>query len=245
MVDRRNTPDILASMGALPKERILSSRDRHPDAIIHQSFDQSSHVSTEGVEETLTRATQALTALGGVLGRKKLIRWLDEIRDTILTQKDQGFSSQLSIPDITIWLTKHLKAANTAPYYLITGRIVEHPYKVDIWARFIRRQTQTEMWIECWDKNSLVKPKDILSLVRKAVDVFYAAHADKRVFSFDRLMLISSSPFDPIAIAAANRYGVSCVLYDNLKYTFQACEDWQQKPKWLAKAEETLEELQG
>jgi len=101
------------------------------------------------------------------------------------------------------------------------------------------------MWIECKDRKSPVKRKDVLTLVRKAVDVYYSAHADKKDFWFDRLMLVSSAPFDPKAITEANRYGVTCVLYDDAGYQIQACKEWKRKPRWLKEAERALDKLQG
>ncbi|NQT71376.1 MAG: hypothetical protein HQ553_01235 [Chloroflexi bacterium] len=245
MVDRRTTPDILAALGALPKEKTEPNLGADLDSSLNQSPNKPVQKSPERLEETFSRAVQSVVSLGRVLGRRKLIHWLDEIRDTIVAQKEEETAGVLSISDVSGWLRKRLGAASTIRHYLATGRIVEHPYKVDIWTRFNGKPTRIDMWIECKDQKSPIKRKDVLALVRKAVDVFYAAHADKKDFWFDRLMLISSAPFDPKAIEAANRYGVTCVIYDGATYRIEAYKDWQRKPRWLDEAEIALDRLQG
>ena len=245
MVDRRNTPDILATLGALPKEKTEIRQGAKLGFSSEQSQEAVMQESSEHLEEIINRAAQSVVSLGRIMGKRKLVDWLDEIRDTIVIQKDRETAGLLSIPDVAVWLKKSLGAAITTRNYLTTGRVIEHPYKVDIWARIPGKQTQIDMWIECKDRKSPVKRKDVLTLVRKAVDVYYSAHADKKDFWFDRLMLVSSAPFDPKAITEANRYGVTCVLYDDAGYQIQACKEWKRKPRWLKEAERALDKLQG
>ena len=166
MIDRRNTPDILAALGALPKEKTEIRQRANLGLSSEQSQEAVMQDSSEQLEEIINRAAQSVVSLGRVMGKRKLVDWLDEIRDTIVVQKEQETAGLLSTLDVAAWLKKRLGAAITTRDYLITGRVIEHPYKVDVWARIPGKQAQIDMWIECKDRKSPVKRKDVLTLVR-------------------------------------------------------------------------------
>ncbi|MDY6911701.1 MAG: hypothetical protein SVM79_05010 [Chloroflexota bacterium] len=147
---------------------------------------------------------------------------------------------------VAVWAKEHLKARQTTPHYLATGLMHSYPYSVDVWAHFNGGHFRSyfDMWVECKDQVLPVNRNDISALMLKAIDVFCAAHAQRQDFWFDRLMIVSTAEFDSDALALANDYGVVCVHYAGTNYLIQTNENWQQKPKWIIKAEETLESLQ-
>ena len=122
----------------------------------------------------------------------------------------------------------------------MSGLEVKRPYEVDVWALFKGGffKGRSDLWIECKDRKSTIKRKDISDLVHKAKDVYHAAQENKQDFWFDNLMLASTSRFDSDAIKTANQFGVTCIYYDGKKYTQQNETDWQDKnPLWLKEAE--------
>lgn len=140
------------------------------------------------------------------------------------------------------WAKNRFKASQTAIRYLTTGLSVKRPYEVDVWVRIPRGlfRSDIDLWIECKDRNSSIKRRDISDLISKAKDVYEAADAGKHEFWFDTLMLVSTSRYDSDAIALADQEGVACIFYDGKTYMLKNNWDWDNKPKWLRDIEAAI-----
>ncbi|MBT4512747.1 MAG: hypothetical protein HOC20_11125 [Chloroflexi bacterium] len=259
MVERKGTPDILGdllSVGKPPKrepEDISNSglnveaASVNKDQPVAKQPSVPVNMNPTDIEAQFAQATNTLALLAPVVGSQRLLEWLDDMRNTLGRKDRQSAQSIQAKPNIAAWVKQHLSARMAAVDHMATGLLVNVRYNVDVWARINCEQFNTEydLWVEYREKNASIKTKDIYSLVRKGIDVFYAARAHKRDFWFDRLMLVSSSPFDLSTISLAEDYGVICVLYDGTDFEIKTDIDWQLKPTWLRHAEEALEGLQG
>jgi len=257
MANRKKTPDILGDLlggnnlvAPESPAKTVTSKTKHKAHPAGQPKTSTSDQQTgkpaesdaEYFETLLDRAASALELVAEVLGRRRLVRWLDEMKEAFSTEES---ASDRKIPSATFrqncasWATNHLGAESTTMRYLANGLSSGEPYEVDIWAHFKGEGSQNDLdiWIECVDSEPSIKRKHILKLVDKATDVFHAAHTEKQEFWFDRLMLVSTSPFDASALELAEQEGVVCILYDGTSYVFQSEGNWKLKPKWFREAQ--------
>jgi len=136
------------------------------------------------------------------------------------------------------WARNRFKASHSETRYQVNGLSVSRPYEVDVWIQIPRRimvlfRSSIDIWIECKDRKTSIKRKDISDLVSKAKDVYQATIRGKQDFYFDTLMIVSTSRYDFDAIALANQEGVACVLYDGKSYLLKNNWNWDDEPKWL------------
>ena len=258
-MDRKGTPDILGDL-----LRVGKPPESEPEEIPTSNINDGAGLGVKeqtapeqpsspvimnptDIEAQFAQATNTLALLAPVVGSQRLLEWLDDMRNTLGRKNRQSAQAAMAKPNIATWVKQHYNARMAAVDHMATGLLVNVRYNVDVWARINCEQFHTEydLWVEYREQNSSIKKQNIYSLVRKGIDVFYAARAHKRDFWFDRLMLVSSSPFDLSTISLAEEYGVICVLYDGTDFEVKTDIDWQQKPTWLKQAEEALEGLQG
>ncbi len=251
MADRRNTPDILGDLlGGSPLSQHQTNErqaDKTPSVQptptpgTSKSADRQRN-DPEYFEGLLENASSALVLVAEVLGHQRLVEWLEEMHHVFAS--DETVASR-EAPTVTFkensasWAEKRLGAKTTDIHYHANGLMVSNPYEVDVWAHFKGEGAQRDLdvWIECRDAQEPVRKKDIMKFVQKATDVFHAAHTDKQEFWFDRLILITTSAFDILALELADQVGVTCVSYDGTSYAFESNPNWKLKPGWLRDAE--------
>mgnify|MGYP001120390059 CR=1 FL=1 len=252
MVDRRNTPDILGDLlGGSPSRSSSKSEGKESGQALPKQRQEIPKIPMpEGVsgsdlkyfESLLEHAGSALVLVAEVLGKQKLVDWLEEMLDifasdtSVASRKAPGASFK---QNVATWAEKHLGARHTDTNHFAHGLLVTNPYEVDIRANFKGEGAQRDLdvWIECMDLEETVKKRDIMKLVQKATDVFHAAHTDKQEFWFDRLILVTTSSFAPEALDLADQVGVSCVTYDGTSFSFKNKSNWKLKPNWLRDAQ--------
>lgn len=191
----------------------------------------------------MDRAASALVIVAEVLGRERLVDWLTEMKE-FFNEEDEGETQRMapgeeSVRNVASWLEKRMGAESTIIRSSAKGLNAKIPYEVDIWAHFRgeRFRSDLDMWIECYQGQIPIKKKTVLSLVQKATDVYHRVHTNHEGLFFDRLMIVSSAPFDPDALAFADQCGVVCVLHDGSGYRIQTEENWKLKPRWFRDAE--------
>ncbi|MFO8101938.1 MAG: hypothetical protein R6U37_07230 [Dehalococcoidia bacterium] len=251
MVDRRNTPDILGDLlGGSPPPAPSNSQKEAEKSSAKQSGGLSEVSKSTDLEQKdpqyfenlLEHAASALVLVGQVLGHQRLVAWLDEMRDifasdeTVAARKAPEESFKQSTAN---WAERRLGAKTTDIHYKANGLAVTDPYEVDVWAHFKGEGAQSDLdvWLECRDVEEPVRKSDIMKFVQKGTDVFHAAHTGKQDFWFDRLILVSTSSFDVLALELADQVGVTCVSCDDTTYEFQSNPNWKLKPGWLRDAE--------
>lgn len=202
---------------------------------------RSPDLDREYVEDLLIRAGSALDLVAEVLGRRRLVQWLDDMKERFSTDiaPDRKPATSSFKRSAAAWAENHLGAQSTTIGYQANGVEAKEPYDVDIWAHFKGEGSQADLdiWIQCREAETPTTKAEIINMVEKAGDVFQAAHMGKQEFYFDRVMLVSSAPFDPEALAAAEQHGVSCIRYDGISYLFQSEGNWKLKPNWMREAE--------
>lgn len=176
------------------------------------------------------------------MGRRRLIEWLDEMKAFFGGQElvpDKKRASLAFKQKVASWAENYLGAETTTIGYLANGLASADPYEIDVWGHLKGENSRNdlEIWIECREGGSPIKREDIFNLVRTAVDIFEAAHTIKQEFWFDRLMMVSSVPFEDSALSFAQQEGVVCILSDGLGYQLLTEENWRLKPSWLRRAE--------
>ncbi len=251
MADRRNTPDILGDLlgGSPPsspqgsEKAAEKSPAKQPGTIPEiPKVPDSQQDDPQYFENLLEHAASALVLVGQVLGHQRLVGWLEEMLhvfasdETVASRKAPEESFKQNAAN---WVEKRLGAKTTDIHYRANGLAVTDPYEVDVWAHFKGEGAQSDLdvWIECRDAKEPVRKSDIMKFIQKATDVFHAAHTDKQDFWFDRLILVSTSSFDIMAIDLADEVGVTCVSCDDTNYEFQSNPNWKLKPGWLRDAE--------
>ncbi len=139
---------------------------------------------------------------------------------------------------VATWMRRQ-GATKVSTRVFINGLAVKRPYEIDVWAHFKGswgRQGK-DIWIECKDQQASIKRKDIGVLVHKARDIYQACQAGREPLYFDKLFFVSTSPYDPDAVAEADRFGVTCFHYDGKGYRELTRGDWQHKARWLQEVE--------
>lgn len=256
MANRKKTPDILGDLlgGAkLPKPQSKANVTEGEQAELpipennnktasRKKTNKSKEADAEYFEGLLYRGAGALELVAEVLGRRRLIEWLDEMRTFFGGQEPDSGRKGPSLAfkqNVATWAENYLGAESSTIGYLANGMESSDPYEVDVWGHIKGESSRNdlEIWFECRDGGNPVTKEDILNFVRKAVDVFEAAHTIKQEFWFDRLMLVSSVPFDDGALSYAQEEGVVCILSDGSGYQLLTEENWRLKPGWLRKAE--------
>jgi hypothetical protein len=139
---------------------------------------------------------------------------------------------------VAIWAKKHY-GGSVRERLLVNGP-AKRPYEVDVSVRVPRLISFDDIWIECRDRRDRVKVVDILDLVGKGRHVFQACASGKQEFYFNRLVLVSTSPFDTDALNLADHEGVECFLYDGQRYIQQNTRKITFNEKWLRDAKATV-----
>lgn len=261
MVTRKSTPDILGDLlrGPAPpsaqlpacsissvdhsSENLESEIAEVPCSETEEQEDKHEEIAETDVLE-VDDNPEVVTDMAGV---QDLEVCKDEAKEVVLTSNVSRIRAGMLQPNVAAWARNCLGAIRTTLDLQAAGFVISNPYSVDVYACCYTGQSgnRLDLWIECADRDESVNREDISSLVRKAVDVFYTAHAQKSDFWFDRLMLVSASSFDADALILADLYGVTCVRIDDTGYKIHTSENWQQKPEWLKDAQANLENLQG
>lgn len=262
MANRKRTPDILGDLlggsdpTAAEQEPKMKGTEGEQVSLPIEGFEKpkkskkrvkAKDSDIEYFESLLDRGASALELVAEVLGRPRLVKWLDEMKvvfsgEDVVMEEEQEEKREQSTgfkQKVATWTENHFGATSATVDYSANGLTTKMPYEVDIWAHFNGENSRTdlEMWVECRESRNSVKSRDILNLVRKATDVFNAAHTVKQEFWFDRLMIVSSAPFEDSALEIAVQRGVICVLCDGAGYELQTEENWRLKPSWLRDAE--------
>lgn len=152
-------------------------------------------------------------------------------------EKPAGIKGHRFEQEVALWVKEKLKADLVETNILVSGLSVRRPYEVDVYVRKKRSfpLVPMDIWVECKDRQSSIKRKDIANLVSKAEDVFQAYKAGRERFYFDRLALVSTSKFDFDALAYADQTDVLCIYAnrDEQKYEEKNNPDWESDPNWL------------
>ena len=152
-------------------------------------------------ESLLDRGAGALELVASVLGRNRIVQWLDEMRKSfgetdVEVEIERGRKSPSIVykQRVANWVENNLGATSTTIDYPANGLSTRRPYEVDVWGHMKGENSRNdiEIWVECKSNGTAVKRRDISTLVKRAIDVFHAAHTVKQEFWFDRLMIVSA-----------------------------------------------------
>jgi len=238
MATRRETPDILGSF-------------TEPSPIIQRQRSQDDPppwagpgLAPERLSAWLDELAHTLPLCAEVLGRDRVLAWLQGLRERLERRETSTDGRRRLKEEAHHWILHDVGAKAAVLNLEVPGLISSRPYVVDIWACLgSRRSTEgVDLWVEC-RAGQPATAREVRQLARKAVDVYYAARAQRRDLWFDRLMLLAEG-FDPPALEEASRLGVACIVWESGKRP-SGRFDWEEKPLWLRKAEEVLEQLQG
>ncbi|MFC2027856.1 hypothetical protein ACFLU3_04130 [Chloroflexota bacterium] len=259
MATRKKTPDILGDLLG-GSESSAEEKDTQTDCSegkqaslpIKEFTKQKSPRKTSKPKEVdiayfeslLDRGAGALELIAEVLGRNRIVQWLDEMKMSF-GEKDVEVERVRKSPSIAYkqrvanWVENNLGATSTTIDYPANGLSTRRPYEVDVWGHMKGEGSRNdiEIWIECKSNGSAVKRRDISTLVKRAIDVFHAAHTVKQEFWFDRLMILSATAFEDGALELAEQEGVTCIQYDETGCEFLTEDNWKLKPSWLRDAE--------
>jgi len=255
MANRKKTPDILGDLlggGRLPNPQSKTNMAEGEQAQLpipekdkpasRKKTNKSKEADVEYFEGLLYRGAGALELVAEVLGRRRLIEWLDDMKAFFGGQESSSDKKGPSLAfkqKVASWAENYLSAETTTIGYLANGLSATDPYEIDVWGHLKGESSRNdlEIWIECREGGGQIVQEDIFNFVKMAVDVFEAAHTIKQEFWFDRLMMVSSVPFDDSALSFAKQEGVVCILSDGSGYQLLTEENWRLKPSWLRKAE--------
>lgn len=140
---------------------------------------------------------------------------------------------------VAAWAQKEFNATSIETNTLVNGLSVARPYEVDVHVQYKRKglfARTSDLWVECKDRRSSIKRKDVSDLVNKARDVCEASKVGRMKFYFDRLAVVSTSEFDSDALAYANQTGVLCIHFDGKKFIRKNNPDFEEDPIWLTRA---------
>ncbi|NQT71464.1 MAG: hypothetical protein HQ553_01690 [Chloroflexi bacterium] len=262
MATRKKTPDILGDLlggsesPAEEKESKTEFSEGEQATLPIKEFgkrktvrktSKSKESDVDYFESLLDRGAGALELVAEVLGRNRIVQWLDEMKKSF-GEKDaeveieRGRRKSPSIvykQRVANWVENNLGAASATIDYPANGLSTRRPYEVDVWGHMKGESSRNdiEIWVECKSNGTAVKRRDISTLVKRAIDVFHAAHTVKQEFWFDRLMLVSATAFEDGALELADEEGVTCIQYDETGCQFMTEDNWKLKPSWLRDAE--------
>ena len=246
MGSRKETPDILGELlggsKSFPSDPAAETLDPTKEHENRLNKDKETDADIEYGESLLARAASTLKAASQVLDQQRMLEWFAETQRSFGREDfEEGVRPQGSSLEnrVVEWAERHLGAKSTSIGYLANGLTAKRRYNVDVWAHLKGDpfRPDLDLWIDCREENRPVTNKDVSEFVKKATDVFLAAHTDKQDFWFDRLMFISISPFSREVLELAEDYGVICVLYDRTSFLIQTDPYWKLKPRWLREAE--------
>ena len=259
MATRKRTPDILGDLlggsesPAEEKESKAEFSEGEQATLPIKEFRKQKTVrktskpkeaDVDYFESLLDRGAGALELVAEVLGRNRIVQWLDEMKASfgetdVEIKRDRKSPSIVYKQRIANWVENNLGAESTAIDYPANGLSTRRPYEVDVWGHMKGENSRNdiEIWVECKSNGTAVKRRDISTLVKRAIDVFHAAHTVKQEFWFDRLMMVSATSFEDSALELAEQEGVTCIQYDETGCQFVTEDNWKLKPSWLRDAE--------
>jgi hypothetical protein len=139
---------------------------------------------------------------------------------------------------VAMWARRHYEGS--VQERLLVNGLTKRPFEVDIRVNIPGIFSANDIWIECKDRHERIKAANVRSLVGKAKDVFQACATGKEDFYFNRLVIVSSSPFEGDALVLANIEGVECFLYDGKRYIQQNSRKITFNEKWLRDTKATM-----